>query len=952
MRNSGNVNSRHVASVNSNCTARSLRGHAAAMIRAFNNATIALVAVALFSLSTPEVLSSQTVPADAPARITGRVVDAETGQGIVAAAVQLVGTTLGAQTGVDGRFTILRVPPGTTTLLVRRIGYAQKTITGIIVAPGSTLEQNISLDAATLQLTAQVVTASKEKGTVSDALNQQKNATNVVNSITAEQMARSPDGDAAQAAQRVSGVTVQDGKYLQVRGLGERYTTASLNGARIPSPEPERKVVPLDLFPAGLLQDVTTSKTFTPDQPGDFAGANVNIRTKEFPARRQVNYTVSAGGNDRVLGQMLPFAPRAGGELLGLTGSSREMPVALTQANFRGNVTQSQFNQIASQQRNVWDAVPRNGGGIGSFGASTGGNSILGSRVGYVLSGSYGYSEEVRSDEHYAVGQQGANNTVIPLTSLDGSTGRSSVQWGGIANFSRLVGNSSRLSLNTTATRSADNEARVDRGFDENLSDSIARTTLRYIERGVTTVTGQGEHQLGVANKMSWSATYAKTSRREPDRTDVVYSRGRDGEYALLGSLDGARRLYFDLAENNRTVQLDHAISIGETSLQNTIKIGAYYRSTDRRADAPIFSFLSRAETSVIKQQPSVIFGSTQSCAYCNVINIQPVGQAGSYNATDHTAAGYLMADWGLGSSVRVIAGARVEKADIIVNSSTQGGFTATANLNNTDVLPSLLVNTRLTETQNLRFGVTRTLARPEYRELAPVTFRDVLGGISVTGNEDLVRSLINNYDARYEIFPNPGEVLSVGVFAKQFDRPIERVESATSGAYQARFQNAVSATNIGVEIEARKQLGFLGSWLDPFSGFTNVTLMKSSVSLDTLQGLTVTDTKRRLVGQAPYVFNAGLTYSNLSGSTTATLLYNVVGERIVAAGVVPLPNILEKPRHVVDMSVRFPVWGDLTGRVDAKNLLDARYSFLQGELEREGYNAGRTFTVGFSWRQ
>jgi TonB-dependent receptor len=936
MRNQANVQYRRAL-------APSLRGIAAA--------AFAPLLALLLNTTSPASAAAQA-PADGTGRISGRVVDAATGQGVVAAGVQIVGTMLGAQTGVDGRYTILRVPAGTTTLQVRRIGYGQKTITGLIVPASGGLVQDITLSAANVQLAAQIVTADKEKGTVGEALNQQKNATNVVSAITAEQIARSPDSDAAQAAQRVSGVSVQDGKYLQVRGLGERYTTASLNGARIPSPEPERKVVPLDMFPAGLLQDVTTSKTFTPDQPGDFAGANVNIRTREFPASRQINYSASVGANSRVLGKALPFAPRAGGELLGVAGSARSMPAALAGANFMSNVTQSQFNQIASQQRNVWNATNRNGGAIGSFGASTGGNTILGRRVGYVLSGNYGYSEETRADEHYAVGQQGANNTVLPLTSLDGSTGRSSVQWGGIANIATMLGTASRLSLNTTATRSADNEARVDRGFDENLGDSIARTTLRYVERGVTTVTAQGEHQLGERNKSSWSATLAKTTRREPDRSDVVYSRGSDGTFTLLGSLDGARRLYFDLTENNATGQVDHAFNIGESSLQNAIKVGAYYRATDRTSAAPIFAFLTRAPSATLAERAEVIFGRAQACDYCNVINVQPIGQAGSYDATDRTAAGYLMADWGIGSRVRLIAGARVEKAEITVNAGTQGGFTATAHLDDTDVLPSLLVNTKLTETQNLRLGVTRTLARPEYRELAPVTFRDVLGGVSVTGNDKLVRSLINNYDVRYEIFPNPGEVLSVGVFAKQFDKPIERVEAATSGAYEARYQNARRATNVGVELEARKQLGFVADWMDAFSGFANVTVMKSSVSLDTTNGLSVTDTRRRLVGQAPYVVNAGVTYSNLSGSTNATVLFNVVGERIVAAGVLPLPNIVEKPRRVIDLSLRFPVMGSLSGRIDAKNVLDARYSFMQGNLEREGYNAGRTLSVGFSWRQ
>ncbi|WP_396214764.1 TonB-dependent receptor [Gemmatimonas sp.] len=914
--------------------------------RAMLAITVAVVP-AVFTQS----LSAQAAPL-ATGKITGRILDGASGQPIAAAQIQIVGTALGTQSGVDGRYTILRVPAGTVTLAVRRIGYGPKSITGIVLAANGSIEQDVSLKSAELQLAAISVSANKEKGSVNDALNAQRNATNVVNAITAEQIARSPDGDAAQAAQRVSGVTVQDGKYLQVRGLSERYTTASLNGARIPSPEPERKVVPLDLFPASLLQDVTTAKTFTPDMPGDFAGANVNIRTREFPARRQVNYSSSFGFGDRVLGNSLPFAPRAGGELFGSAASNRQLPRAIADANFLGSVSQSQYNQMARQQRNVWSPTVRNGGANGSFGMSTGGNSILGKRVGYVLSGNYGYSEEVRADERYAIGNQGANNTVVPLTELRGQTGRSSAQWGGIANLSTMVGKSSRLAINSTMTRSADNEARADRGFDENLNDSIVRTTLRYVERGVATVTGQGEHQLSDRNKTAWQLSYGNTMRREPDRSDVVYARTPEGPYQILASLDGARRLYFDLVEDNLTGQVDHTFNLGTVSQQNTLKVGAYYRSTERTSDAPIFAFISRAGQNIVQQSPDVIFGDAQACETCTAINVQPIGQAGSYSASDRTGAAYAMVDVGITDRIRMIAGARAEQARIEVVASTQGGFTTTSNLDNTDVLPSLLLNTRLTETQNLRFGITRTLARPEYRELAPVTFRDVLGGVSVTGNASLVRSLIDNVDLRWEMFPNPGEVLSVGVFAKRFDRPIERLEQATSGAYQARFQNALSATNLGVELEARKQLGFLGSWGQAFTGFSNLTLMQSSVELDPTGGLTVTDQSRRLVGQAPYVINAGVTYSNLSGSTNATLLYNVVGERITAAGVVPLPNIVEKPRQLVDLSFRFPVRGNLSARLDARNLLDARYRFMQGNLEREGWNAGRTVSMGLSWRQ
>ena len=232
--------------------------------------------VALFILVVAAPLGAQTSTGNS-GRIVGRVVDGVTGQGLPDVGVRVDGGALGGVSGADGRFMIANVAPGAVTLVARRLGYQVKSVTGVLVTAGRPTEQNIALTAATRQLETQVVTASAERGTVADALDAQRNAPGIVSSVTSEQIARSPDSDAAQAVQRVSGVTVQDGKYVFVRGLGERYTTTSLNGARIPSPEPERKVVPLDLFPSGLLQSVTTSKTFTPDQPGDFGGDRKSV---------------------------------------------------------------------------------------------------------------------------------------------------------------------------------------------------------------------------------------------------------------------------------------------------------------------------------------------------------------------------------------------------------------------------------------------------------------------------------------------------------------------------------------------------------------------------------------------------------------------------------------------------------------------------------------------------
>ena len=277
-------------------------------------------------------------------RIVGRVIDAASGVGIADAGVQVVGTSIGVRSGVDGRFAIAGVPAGTVAIQVRRIGFATKQVTGLVLEAGKSLEQSVSLTHATIQLETQVTTATRERGSVSDALDAQRTAVGVVSAVTAEQISKSPDGDAAQAVKRVSGVTVQDGKYVFVRGLGERYTTSSLNGARVPSPEPERRVVPLDMFPAGLLQTITTSKTFTPDLQGDFSGALVNIKTREFPAHQsdfhhcRPIYETLAGWHEPLTGDLpraargyVTFVEEALGVEISLvgTGAERESVVAL-----------------------------------------------------------------------------------------------------------------------------------------------------------------------------------------------------------------------------------------------------------------------------------------------------------------------------------------------------------------------------------------------------------------------------------------------------------------------------------------------------------------------------------------------------------------------------------------------------------------------------------------------
>lgn len=911
------------------------------------------------------VVCASLLPAIAAAqgptgRIVGRVIDATTGQGIPDVGLQVVGTTLGAMSGVDGRYTLPAVPAGTVTLSVRRLGLQPKTITGIVLEAGKTHEQNITMEAATIQLAAQVVTASAERGSVNEALDAQRIATGVVNAITSEQISRSPDSDAAQAVQRVSGVTVQGGRYVFVRGLGERYTTAQLNGTRIPSPEPEKKVVPLDLFPSGLLQTITTTKTFTPDLQGDFSGAQVDIKTREFPARRSMTYSLTVGANSAAFGSDVQRAFSVGGEGLARVSSDRSVPAPLKNFSDQGfpSLNDGDMRMMVGALRNAWSSQVASGLPNGSASLSVGGNDpILGQRIGYLVSGTYSATQEVRVDQQRALANRGSQpGETIPIDQFTGESGSRSVLWGGIANFSTLLGAHTRLIVNNTFNRTADNEARSERGYFESDAIDVKIDRNQYVERSVRSNQVGAEHQVGEKHRADWFLTSSAVTRDEPDRSEFisVIEPGTGGGETLrwlnTGN-GGAVRTFGALDEKSNEARGNYQFTFSKANRTHSFKIGGLYRATDRDASTFAFSVSAPSATQVERAlTPEQIFDGRFGDRR-NFWQVVALSQGGTYSASDRLGAGFGMLELGLTDKLRFIGGARFESDRVTLDAKSTLGSPTHVEKEWNDVLPAAAFNIKFSDYQTVRVSLSQTLARPEYRELSPVISRDVLNADASQGNPDLERTKIVNADVRWEWYPTDGEVLSIGVFGKKFDDPIERVYRAGSSANRTIvFVNADGATNYGVEVEARKSLGFLGRPLSPFTAFTNVTLMRSEINLGD-QALASTNADRRMVGQAPYVLNAGLTYTSGTGSTSATLLFNRTGERIDAAGDQPLPDIVLKPRSIMDLSLRFPIFGSITGRFDGRNLLDAPYESVQGTVTREYYRQGRIFQMGLQWR-
>lgn len=919
-----------------------------------------LRAVCLLAVAVLPIRAQDPAPTGPTGRIVGRIIDAQSGQGIAHVAIQVVGTRLGTISGVDGRYTIARVPAGTVTLQARLIGYGPKTVTGVMLTADKTLQQDITLDAAAAMLQTAVVTAEAQRGSTAEALNAQRTAIGIVSAVTLEQISRSPDSDAAQAAQRVSGVTVQRGGNLIVRGLGERYTTTQLNGTRVPSPEPEKRAVPLDLFPSALLEAVTTAKTFTPDQQGDFSGAQVEIKTREFPAVRQYSLSMTAGYNAGATGSDVLTAYSVGGERFASVGARRDIPALLKSlGNLQGlTLTQGDENLLISQFRNSWTPRTSTASPNSSTSFSVGGNDpVLGQRIGYLLSGTFSQSTDLRSGQVRALANRGDTpGSTVEQDRFEGESGTVSVMWGGLANFSTLVGGHSRFSFNNTYSRTADNDARREYGSFENEGFDARIDRQQYVERSVRSTQVAAEHQFGEKHRADWALTSSGVTRDEPDRTEFVYVVEQEPTGPVLrwhnSSNAGAVRTFSALTEDNTEARVNYQLNFNTPGRQHFIKLGALYRETDRNADSRVFGITStRASNAVRELPPEQLFDGRFTGPADSMFHLIALAQGGSYDARDRLSAGYLMTEVSLTDRVRLITGARYESDRLVVNAVSTLGQPVIASNTWNDVLPSAALNVSLTDYQNLRLSVSRTLARPEYRELVPIKSRDVLNGDDLEGNPGLQRTRIDNLDLRWEWYPSNGEVFSIGLFAKRFDLPIERVYRAAGASSRfIAFVNAESAENYGIELEARKSLAFLGTAFEPLSVFSNVTFMRSEIDLGANQSA-ATNPTRRMVGQAPYVLNLGLAYTSLSGSTSATVLFNRIGDRIEAAGDLPLPDVVQQPRSVLDVSLRFPVIGALSGRFDAKNLLDEPYQSIQGTVTREYYRSGRTFQFGMVWR-
>lgn len=914
--------------------------------------------LSVFFLALVSFSEAQTI------KLTGKILN-EKNEPLVGVSINIVGTEGGAISNVDGGFSLNLIPGKKYEIEFSAVGYEKKVITDAEVFSGQINELNIVMQVKAATGENVVVSARRSSArleSVNSIIAFQKNTNTVASVISAESIRRSPDKNTGEVIKRTPGASLQEGKFIIVRGLADRYNQAMLNGILLTSTEPDRKTFSFDLIPSAMIDNVIINKAFVPEYPGEWAGGLIQVNTKDIPAKGFLNVQVGVGYNTATTGKDFYSEKRGNLDWLGIDDGARGIPSTFpTKYNF-DTLSSAQKTALGKTMANRWTAKMGSASPNASFQANGGfTTTIFGKKIG----GTFGINYS-RSNNFF----KNPNQLPIP----DATTGKFSNEYdfeddiydqntsaGAIGAIGIQFNEKNKINLKSLINVNTLNRVIERNGVSVVRSDSILSGS-EFTFRQNTFYTGQisGEHSLVRTLKLKWYGAFNILDGYVPDQRRILYSKATPSDpFSLVVgntlSQQSGSRIFQALSDYIYTAGGDLSYSFGKGQ---SIKGGYMFQVKDRLYDARLFSiYLPKDNASLRLLTPDMIFapenfgdGSVNSTLFAfDAIK----GKTFRYMANTILNAGFLQFDNEITKSIRVVWGLRVENYDQLVGSVKKWDERHTYS-KVTDYLPGVNATFKLNQKTNIRLSGSQTVIRPELRELAALNIYDFELNASVQGNPNLKRTKVTNLDLRYELYPRAGETFSLGVFYKYFNDPIESLfEPGTGGASTFNYQNADKAEAFGAELEIRKRLDF-SDLLKNFTFQGNFSYISSKVKDTALK------IDRPLQGQSPYVINIGLLYDLEEKGFNATLLYNQIGYRIANVGKVEdgFPDIWEKGRPLLDLQIAQKVFkkkGEV--RLSISDLLNqTRYYYLNNsngkdlyEKSNDAYRFRRTFGTTFN---
>lgn len=959
------------------------------------------ILIALFKLFTISwLLGQQGV-------LAGKVIDKKTGEALIGANVYIEGTSIGTSADVDGTYSF-KIDPGTYTVVCSYTAYVSQIIKDVQIKDKATFILDFILDEDILELTSITVTAKEVKNTDASIITLQRKSYAVQDGISAMQISKSASSNAAESLKQITGASIEDGRYVVMRGLGDRYSLAQLNNVRLSSTDPYRNSSNLDIIPSSMIDNIITVKSFTPDLPGNFAGGLVNVTTKSYPDQFTLGLNINYGYNS-----LASFNPnfktfkRGKYDWLGWDDGSRAIPDFLSTPEQRKSLTTSAylnardpktsnddirtvFHRAAQSLSN--DFTPGTMTPMGDLGLSfnIGNNfTIFNKLVGINFGTNYNRSYNYYDQGLVATWNNNTSSELFDYQKFDNdSYSGQNVQFSALGSLALRLNNYNNIEGTVIFNTDTEIGARTQSGrYIGQLSNSGSIFNVNYsefIQRQNQLFTIQGKHVVPKWNEfqIDWNYALNNSLQSEPDTRYFAYgytpAEAGEEEYFINDSeFDFPFHFFRNLKDRAQSFQLDLTIPLG-ISKENKLKLGGFGSITDRDFSEVIFQMSDRGIPPSLRVNNfhgdwDAFFSPNNfgiidtnylengkirnySTGYFYTSQLNP---RAFYTGKQNIFAGYAMTTYNILPTLKFVGGVRVESTDMEVVSQDEN--IKPGIISQTDLLPSLNLIYDLTSISKIRFAVSKTLARPNLRELAPFEQFDNKRSAFNVGNPDLQRTLIQNYDLRYEIYPKPGELLAASFYYKNFDQPIVRSFNTTATIPELKFVNVDQAMIYGVEFEFRKNLGFINSRLENFNFSTNVSLIKSEVDVpeNELKNAQVIDpeyniTSRPFQGQSPYLVNLLLSYNDFERGWDASMSYNVFGDRLYLVGQFAAPDVYEKsvPTLTAKISKRINNWFSiyLTG----KNLLNPNIVKVQeykGKLYiNEQYSRGYQFNFGISY--
>lgn len=891
-------------------------------------------------------LSASVFAVPGKGKLSGQIIDKTTAETLIGVPVMIDGTTLGSTTDLDGKFFIAGIPEGTYTVTIRYVGYQTKSVQNVTIKTDEVTRLDVTMESSSQELNEVTVVAEMKRENTGSVLLMQKKSATVQDGVSAESIKRTPDRNTGDVVKRVSGASIQEGKFVIVRGLNDRYNGAMLNGVPLASTEPDRKAFSFDLFPANLLDNLIIIKTASADLPGEFAGGMLQINTKDIPDQAFMSF--SAGTSYNGQSTFDPYTTYATGkkDWLGKDDGTRALPDAFPSSVDLKSATLSEKIEASKMLPNDWQATTNSSTPLAQNYQFSFGNSYENGndRFGFIGALTYSNTRRTLLTERADFDFDGQQNF-----EYNDELYRSNVFWGALLNFSYKIGQHSKISFKNIYSTNANDQVIMRNGLDiENLQDNKAEA-FWYNSTAFNNSVLTGDHALNEKGlKVQWNLGYSGMSQLTPDLRRMLYYRdatpgAEDTTYYAYvpfgtASPNYAGKFYSTLNEKNYFGDAGLTIPLSKLGKGNQIKVGIFEQYKERDFSARVLGYVvtnaGQFNWNYLREPIGNLF--TQEHMGNNGFRIDEItNPSDAYTASAQLHAGYIMFDNLVKEKLRINWGIRVENFIQILDSYGYSNEPINVETNVTDVLPSLNATYSLSDKTNLRFAASKTVARPEFRELAPFAFYDFINATSIAGNSNITRTNITNLDFRYEIYPTSGEIISFSVFAKDFKNPIEPVvESSGAGSRRISYQNATRGTVYGIETEWRKKLDVLASLVEwkEWSNlmiYGNVSIMKSSVD--------VSNDKRSLgerpmQGQSPYVINAGLQYQHPENGFGVTIAYNVIGTRIFQVGNQGYLSILEAPRNLLDLQVSKKILQKGEIRLNISDILNQANIFYQDQ--------------------